>query len=132
MLADMKIVRHVKVKGDYNPFHPDWQAYGEKLRVQRMGDTIWSAQRASLWFDQSGKCALCEQEIDLADENMDDHHIVYQQLGGSDALSNRVLLHPICHRRVHALGLKVIKPVSSTGDLNRVKQSKVMQPDDTA
>jgi RNA-directed DNA polymerase len=114
-LADMKIVRHAKVKGDYNPFHPDWVAYGEKLRVRRMGDTIWSAQRASLWFDQGGKCALCEQEIDMADENMDDHHIVYRQLGGSDALSNRVLLHPICHRRVHALGLKVIKPVPARG-----------------
>jgi len=129
-LPDMKIVRHVKVKGDYNPFHPDWVAYGEKLRVQRTGETIWSAQRASLWFDQGGKCALCEQEIDMADENMDDHHIVYRQLGGSDALSNRVLFHPFCHRRVHALGLKVIKPVSSTGDFNLVKQSKVMQPDD--
>ncbi len=129
-LADMKIVRHVKVKGNYNPFHPDWVAYGEKLRVQRMGETIWSTQRASLWFDQGGKCALCEQEIDMAEENMDDHHIVYRQLGGSNALSNRVLLHPICHRRVHALGLKVIKPVSSTGDFNLVKPSKVMQPDD--
>ncbi|MEA3393786.1 MAG: group II intron reverse transcriptase/maturase [Pseudomonadota bacterium] len=129
-LADMKIVRWVKVKGDYNPFHSDWQAYGEKLRVQRMGETIWSAQRASLWFDQGGKCALCEQEIDMADENMDDHHIVYRQLGGSDALSNRVLLHPICHRRVHALGLKVIKPVPGTGDFNLAKQSKVMQPAD--
>lgn len=128
-LTDMKIVRHVKVKGDYNPFHPDWVAYGERLRVQRMGDTIWSVQRASLWFDQGGKCALCEQVIDMADENMDDHHIVYRQLGGSDALSNRVLLHPICHRRVHALGLKVIKPVPSTGDFNLAKQSKVMQPD---
>jgi len=127
-LADMKIVRHVKVKGDYNPFHPDWQVYGERLRVQRMGEAIWNTQRASLWFDQSGKCALCEQEIDMAEENMDDHHIVYRQLGGSDALSNRVLLHPICHRRVHALGLEVIKPVPSTGDFNLAKQSRAMQP----
>ncbi|ABE46484.1 group II intron reverse transcriptase/maturase [Polaromonas sp. JS666] len=128
LLSDMKIVRHIKVKGDYNPFHPDWVAYGEKLRVRRMGEIIWSAQRASLWFDQGGKCALCQQEIDLADENMDDHHIVYRQFGGSDALSNRVLLHPVCHRRVHALGLKVIKPVPGTGDFNLAKQSKVMQP----
>lgn len=120
-LADMKIVRHVKVKGEYNPFHPDWVIYGEKLRVQRMGESIWSAQRTSLWFTQQGKCALCEQEIDIVEENMDDHHIVYRQLGGGDSLSNRVLLHPVCHRRVHALGLKVIKPVSSTGDFNLVK-----------
>lgn len=130
-LADMKIVRHIKVKGDYNPFHPDWLVYGEKLRVQRMGETIWSAQRAALWLDQSGKCAHCEQEIDIADEAMDDHHIVYRQLGGSNALSNRVLLHPVCHRRVHALGLKVIKPVPGTGDFNLVKRSRGMQPVDT-
>ncbi|MEK9803907.1 MAG: HNH endonuclease, partial [Curvibacter sp.] len=44
----------------------------------------------------------------------DDHHIIYRQHGGSDALSNRVLLHPICHRRVHALGLEVTKPLLST------------------
>lgn len=129
-LSDMKIVRHIKVKGDYNPYHPDWLAYGEKLRVQRMGSTIWDIQRASLWFDQGGRCALCQCEIDLADEDMDDHHIVYRQLGGSDALSNRVLLHPVCHRRVHALGLKVIKPVPNTGDFNLAKQSKVTRPVD--
>lgn len=117
-LADTEIDRHIKIKGAYNPFHPDWIVYGEKRRIQKMGEAIWSVQRASLWFDQEGKCALCQQEIDIADENMDDHHIVYRQLGGSDALSNRVLLHPICHRRVHALGLKVIKPVPSTGDFN--------------
>lgn len=129
-LSDMKIVRHVKVKGEYHPFHPDWILYGEKLRVLRMGGTIWGYQRASLWFDQGGKCALCEHPIDIADESMDDHHIVYKQLGGSDALSNRVLLHPICHRRVHALGLKVNKPVSSTGDSNLAKQLKGMHPED--
>lgn len=129
-LSDMKIVRHIKVKGDYNPYHPDWLAYGEKLRVQRMGSTIWDIQRASLWFDQGGRCALCQCAIDLADEDMDDHHIVYRQLGGSDALSNRVLLHPVCHRRVHALGLKVIKPVPNTGDFNLAKQSKVTRPVD--
>lgn len=115
LLADMKIVRHVKVKGDYNPFHPEWQIYGEKLRVRRMGNAIWSAQRAALWFSQGGRCALCEQEIDITDERMDDHHIVYRQFGGSHALTNRVLLHPACHRRVHALGLKVIKPVPVRG-----------------
>jgi RNA-directed DNA polymerase len=126
-LADMKIVRWVKVKGDYNPFHPDWQVYGEKLRVQRMGETLWCTERASLWFDQNGKCALCEQEIDMADENMDDHHIVYERHGGSNALSNRLLLHPVCHRRVHALGLKVVKPVPGTGDFNLVKRKRAMQ-----
>ena len=52
--------------------------------------------------------------------------------GGSDPLPSRVLLHPICHRRVHALGLKVIKPVPGTGDFNLAKRSKGMHPADTA
>ena len=114
-LGDMKIVRHVKVRGKYNPFHPAWVVYGERLQVERMSQDIWDTQRLTLWIDQDGKCAHCEQLIDIADENCDDHHIVYKQFGGSDALSNRVLMHPICHRRVHALGLKVVKPVPVRG-----------------
>ena len=112
-LSDMKIVRHVKIKGDFNPFDPAWEVYGEELRVKRMGNTIFDYQRSKLWFSQGGKCALCEQAIDMAEEQWDDHHIVPLSLGGTNALNNRVLLHSICHRRVHALGLEVTKPVTS-------------------
>lgn len=114
-LSDTKIERHIKVKGEFNPFDPAWVAYGEQLRVKRMSEHIWDAQRWHLWFQQSGNCALCKQAIDMENERYDDHHIVYRQFGGSDALSNRVLLHAICHKRVHALGLKVIKPVPVRG-----------------
>ena len=113
-LADTKIVRHIKVKGDYNPFDPADVLYGEKLHRSRMSQDIWDRQRLKLWDEQGGKCALCEQFIDSASD-MDDHHIVYRMHGGSHALSNRVLLHPICHRRVHALGLEVAKPVPARG-----------------
>ena len=114
-LADTKIVRHIKVKGDYNPFDPAWEAYGEKLRRDRMSKNIWSYERLTLWMQQNGYCALCQQKIDAADESCEDHHILYRRLGGSDALANRVLLHPVCHRRVHALGLEVTKPAPNTG-----------------
>ena len=115
-LSDTKIVRHVKVKGDYNPFDPAWEAYGERLRVARMSADIWDTQRLKLWLDQDGRCAHCQQAIDVAEEGWDDHHIVPIRLGGSNALSNRVLLHPVCHTRVHALGLEVAKPVPARGD----------------
>lgn len=114
-LTDTKIVRHVKVKGDYNPYDPAWEAYGERLRVERMSTDIWDTQRLKLWLAQAGRCALCQQEIDVAEEGWDDHHIVPIQLGGSNALSNRALLHPVCHARVHALGLEVAKPVPARG-----------------
>ncbi|MEI1559959.1 hypothetical protein QJN76_25925, partial [Escherichia coli] len=34
--ADTEIVRHEKIKGEYNPFDPAWEVYGEKLRTKRM------------------------------------------------------------------------------------------------
>ena len=49
-------------------------------------------------------------EFDLAIGGWHDHHIVRKVDGGSDALYNRVLLHPVCHIRLHALGLTVAKP----------------------
>ncbi len=112
-LADTKIVRHVKVKGEYNPYDPAWEVYGEELQVKRTSQGIQDTQRTKLYIDQSGKCAHCSQLIEVDTEGWHDHHIVPRALGGSDALSNRVLLHPICHRRIHALGLEVAKPVAA-------------------
>ena len=113
-LADTKIIRHQKVKGDYNPYDPTWEAYGEKLRHERMSKDIWDSQRRSLWVSQNGKCVHCGNELE-SEGGHDDHHILPIRLGGTDSLSNRVLLHGWCHRRIHALGLEVTKPVPARG-----------------
>lgn len=109
-LADTEIVRHVKIRGDYNPFDPKDESYGEALRTKRMlRNMSYQYETSMLYISQGGRCALCAQPIDEED-GWHDHHLVYKVMGGSDALSNRVLLHPVCHVRVHALGLKVAKP----------------------
>jgi len=113
LLADTKIVRHKKVKGAFNPFDPRWEAYGETLRTERMSQDIWDAQRLKLWLNQIGRCAHCSAPFDFEDKALHDHHIVPVGMGGRDRLSNRVLLHPWCHQRIHALGLEVTKPVSA-------------------
>lgn len=109
-LADTAIKRHIKIAAGYNPFDPTWESYGEQLHFDRRSQEIWNGQRLQLWLEQSGRCALCEVQLDSAEQS-DDHHIVFRMHGGSNALSNRVLLHPVCHRRVHTLGLEVTKPV---------------------
>jgi RNA-directed DNA polymerase len=113
-LASTKIDRHIKIEGAYNPFDPTWESKWEKLLRLRMSQDIWERQRFKLWLEQGGRCALCEQQLDSA-AAIDDHHIVYRMHGGSNALANRVLLHTVCHRRVHALGLEVTKPVPARG-----------------
>jgi RNA-directed DNA polymerase len=111
--GEVLIKRHTKVKAEYNPFDPDWEMYGETLRQSRMLDKFqYRKQWAKLYLSQKGKCALCG--IPLGDESgWHDHHIIHKVDGGSDALSNRVLLHPYCHVRVHQRGLKVTKPSGS-------------------
>lgn len=111
-LADTAIVRHQKVRGGYNPFDPVWEAYGEDLRAKRLLQSkAYNKQWASLFASQQGRCVLCEGAI-TEDSGWHDHHLEPRVAGGSDALSNRVLLHPVCHYRVHACGLKVVKPAS--------------------
>jgi RNA-directed DNA polymerase len=109
-LADTPIVRHAKVRADFHPFNPDWEYYGETRQTALTAQAILSPARQTLWLQQGGRCALCEALMDSADP-VDDHHIVYRMHGGSNALANRVLMHSVCHRRVHALGLEVTKPV---------------------
>ncbi|MBA5604435.1 group II intron reverse transcriptase/maturase [Duganella sp. FT3S] len=109
------IKRHKKIKGAYNPFDPDWEMYGETLHQERMLENMsHRKQWIRMYVDQGGLCAVCNCKMTKA-TGSHDHHIEYRVDGGSDALSNRVLLHPNCHTQVHSMGLKVIKPVPVWG-----------------
>jgi RNA-directed DNA polymerase len=86
--------------------------HGEELRQARMLKSMkYRKQWATLYMEQKGKCAHCGSEIDM-ETGWDDHHILPRVEGGTDALGNRVLLHPSCHKQVHSLKLKVVKLVS--------------------
>ncbi|HSV36760.1 MAG TPA: group II intron maturase-specific domain-containing protein, partial [Ramlibacter sp.] len=111
-LSDRVIIRHQKIMGDYNPFDPRWEMYGEELRGKRMLQSIsYRRQLSQLYMSQSGNCVLCGTAI-TRETGWHDHHIVRRVDGGSNLLSNRVLLHPVCHAKVHARGLTVVKPAS--------------------
>jgi RNA-directed DNA polymerase len=109
-LSSTAIQRHVKIKGDYHPYDPKDEMYGEKLRQERMVNNMRYRQEwVKLYVSQKGMCALCGCEMDV-DTGWQDHHIEYRVDGGSNALGNRVLLHPNCHAQLHSLNLKVVKP----------------------
>jgi RNA-directed DNA polymerase len=111
-LSKTIIERHKKVKGVYNPYDPQWEMYGETLRQERMLKNMrYRKEWAKLYADQRGLCAMCGYEMDM-DTGWHDHHIKYRVDGGSDALGNRVLLHPTCHAQVHSFDLTVMKPAS--------------------
>lgn len=110
-LQGTAIERHRKIKGTYHPYDPKCEAYGEELRQERMCSNIgYQRKIATLYTEQKGLCAHCGFEMYM-DTGWHDHHIQYRVDGGSDALGNRVLLHPNCHAQVHSHNLKVVKPV---------------------
>jgi len=110
-LPSTRIDRHKKIKGDYNPYDPKQEEYGEAIRQERMLKNMrYRIEWAKLYTSQRGLCALCGHEMDM-ETGWHDHHIEYRVLGRSDALGNRVLLHPNCHSQVHSLEIKVTKPV---------------------
>lgn len=54
-----------------------------------------------LWRQQGGLCPYCGQQITWA-TGWSVHHIFPRSQGGSDRLENLQLLHPECHRQLHA------------------------------
>ncbi|MGO4809510.1 group II intron reverse transcriptase/maturase [Cupriavidus sp. 2MCAB6] len=110
-LSSTIIQRHTKIKGSYNPFDPEQEQYGEKLRQERMQSSMsHRKQWIKLYLSQRGLCAVCQCKI-TKETGWEDHHLEPRILGGSDALGNRVLLHPNCHIQVHHYGQTVVKPV---------------------
>ena len=93
----VKPQRHIKIKGDANPFDPQWEAYFQH-RDRQLALRTTSAFRAQLLNQQKGLCPNCRQVIQ-SEENLELHHRDGHHQNNRRA--NLVLLHPNCHRQVH-------------------------------
>ncbi len=108
--ASVPIIRHVKIKGDANPYDPRWEAYFERrLDVRMEASQKRRRQLLRLWFRQGGLCTECGHKITRM-TGWRSHKIIWRVYGGSDTMSNRVMLHPSCHSKVHKQELEVVKP----------------------
>ncbi len=101
-ISKIPIQRHVKVRGNANPYDPEMEVYFE-ARLAKKWETGYHGKRKllSLWKRQEGKCPNCGQAISL-EERSHTHHIIYRVMGGPDTQDNLLLLHPECHRQLHA------------------------------
>jgi RNA-directed DNA polymerase len=108
--AKTPIVRYTKIKGECNPYDPAWKPYLSERREAKMRKTLRSRhQLLKLWEKQEGICPNCDQPITI-ETGWHNHHIVHKAKGGSNGIENRVLVHPNCHRQVHANEGTVSKP----------------------
>lgn len=114
--VDTPIERHTKIQSAANPYDPQWETYFEqRLDLKMAADLKKKRKLLYLWKEQNGLCPVCNQKITKL-TGWHCHHIVWRVYGGDDRTENRVLLHPNCHRQVHAdKGLTVVKPRPAKG-----------------
>ncbi len=109
------ILRHIKINSKANPFDPTWEVYFERrLTAKMMNNPLKKKKLLRLWLSQNGDCPVCDQKI-TEETGWHSHHIQPISEGGPDILSNQVLLHPDCHRQVHARKITVAKPCPEKG-----------------
>jgi RNA-directed DNA polymerase len=100
--AGVPIRRHVKIRGDANPYDPEWEGYFEERLLRRMQETLAGRGRLQhLWKEQQGRCPVCGQLLQ-EEEPWQVHHRVRRTDGGGDGLDNLELLHANCHRQRHS------------------------------
>ncbi len=103
LASDTKIQRHVKIKGDANPFDPKWETYFE----DRYGLKLWNEPKGrgillNLWRNQEGLCSYCGQRI--TKETGWKIHLASPLMSktGGVPRSHGVLMHPSCQKLIHS------------------------------
>jgi RNA-directed DNA polymerase len=97
--SDTRIVRHVGVKSDANPFDPVWEPYFATRQRSRMLQRLQDRRFPKrLWQQQEGKCPVCGQLIHDEDQWLI-RPIVPLKLGGTRSPANLKMLHSTCQRR---------------------------------
>lgn len=100
--SDTRIVRHKVIRSDANPYDPEWEEYFEsRLALTMLSSLQGRGRLISLWLSQRGRCPNCNEPI-TRETGWHIHHIVWRSRGGSDQSSNLLMLHPNCHRQLHA------------------------------
>jgi RNA-directed DNA polymerase len=115
--SDIPIRRHIKIRGDANPFNPDWEEYFEKrLGLQMKGNLRGRNKLLILWYMQEGLCPNCNDKI-TKETGWNIHQIQRKTGGGKGNVVNLMLLHPKCHRHMHSREKKVTTASGQTGVL---------------
>ncbi len=99
LASDTRIVRHVRVQADANPFDPVWDSYFAQRKrsrmLQRLQDRSFPKR---LWQQQDGQCAVCGQLIDDETPWLI-RPVVPIKAGGTRSLANLKMLHSTCQRQ---------------------------------
>ena len=96
-----KIERHPVVRGTASPDDPILRDYWwarRKINIRRLTkDDVRLAEQ------QNWECPVCGRDLIIEGEDLQRHHKQPRSEGGTDARSNRELVHLYCHQQRHAM-----------------------------
>ena len=92
--SDIKIVRHIKVKGMKSPYDGDFVYWSQRLSAYPETST----RVKTLLKRQKAKCTICKLSF-TSQDILEVDHIKPRSLGGIDTYKNLQLLHRHCHDR---------------------------------
>nr|WP_277878995.1 HNH endonuclease signature motif containing protein [Leptolyngbya sp. FACHB-711] len=95
-----RIQRHILIQGDASPDNPDFRNYFEQRakRSEQSGDYPKAVQRVIQ--HQQARCPNCGQSL-FNGEEIQIHHKVPRQQGGTNHTSNLMAVHLVCHLQLH-------------------------------
>ncbi|MCU0995250.1 MULTISPECIES: group II intron reverse transcriptase/maturase [Stenotrophomonas] len=116
-LSSLKVGEYIKVRSDVSPYDPKDESYFNQRLQYRMKRSLAGKRKLLwLWTKQEAKCACCGRKLTSTSWHI--HHKVFRVYGGSDRLSNLVLLHTTCHEQLHARArLRLSPPPIDEGGL---------------
>jgi len=107
--SDTRIVRHVGVKADANPFDPAWRPYFAERESTRMLERLRGRGfPKQLWQQQHGQCPGCGQLL-LEEDRWLIRPVVPFSVGGTRSLTNLKMLHSTCQRLFRVASRKLIE-----------------------
>ena len=114
--AKVRIIRHVKIRSEVNPYDPKWELHLEARLGWQLARTRSGNSRVEyLWKEQGGRCTICGQPLRVAEEDCQVHHRTWRSRGGPETADNLELLHANCHRQIHVQERKTEAAASREG-----------------
>lgn len=81
-----------------NPYNPeDYAKIERKLKLRIIADVRLTKQKQKLALIQGGLCTICNQFLNLEEEELEVDHILAKKDGGTDKLKNLAVVHKMCH-----------------------------------
>jgi RNA-directed DNA polymerase len=94
-----KIERHALVRGTVSPDDPAMRAYFAE-RTHKATKAVFNTRLGRIAARTKWVCMVCHQPLNC--EHVEMHHLLPRAQGGSNDLSNLVLIHTFCHQQMHS------------------------------